>query len=55
MAGPEEVDIIYDVGDPYTIMWTLNDLQLGTYYYRLTVSSEHGESDHSNEVMKTCP
>lgn len=55
MAGPEEVDSVYDAGDPYTTMWMLEDLQGGTYYYRLTVSSEHGESDYSNEVTKTCP
>ncbi len=55
MAGPEAVDQVHDLGDPYTTMWTLKDLQGGTYYYRLTVSSDHGESDHSNELVKTCP
>ena len=54
MAALEEVELIYDAGNPYTLMWEVRDLQQGTYYYTLTVSNAQGESGHSNEVTKLC-
>lgn len=41
--------------DAYTLMFVRDNVPLGTRYYRMTVSNEHGESDFSNTVSKTCP
>jgi hypothetical protein len=59
MAQPEEVVATHEF-DPYILTWILNDVQVGQYYYRLTVwNNDAGEnlqeSDFSNEVTKTCP
>lgn len=52
MAEPEEAEL--QIGEnPYVLVHT-RTVQAGTYYYRLTVSNEAGESDHSNEVEKSC-
>jgi len=39
---------------PYVLAWELRDITVGTYYYRLTVSNDAGESDKSNETIKEC-
>ena len=59
MAGPEEAEVIIDAGDPYTIMYTVNDVPPGDWWWTLTVSNHDidgalQESGHSTELRKDC-
>lgn len=42
------------VMDAYNLAWELNELSPGTYWARLTVTNEAGESDKSNETSFSC-
>lgn len=59
MAAPEEADVIIDAGDPYTTMYTVNDVPPGDWWWTMTVSNLDAdgnlqESGHSNELDKRC-
>ena len=52
MAEPEEATM--QIGtDPYLLTYQ-HRVDPGLWYYRMTVSNEQGESEHSNEVSKEC-
>jgi len=60
MQGWESVDAVYDAGDPYTLMYTVEGfVPARTYWFSMTVSNHDAdgnlqESDHSNEIEHTC-
>lgn len=53
LAPESELEFVQQV-DAYVLMWVLNDVPAGHWYYRLTVSVGDNESDYSNEVDKEC-
>ncbi len=52
-APDNELEYIV-VMDAYNLAWTLREQPPGTYWVRLTVSNEAGESDKSNQTSFTC-
>ena len=55
MLPVEELAFILDVSEVYILMWTIADLEEGTWYFEATVTDTLGqESGRSNETSKVC-